>query len=211
MKSSCTSIMFISIHDCLPETPSLSPSLPMSCPFKINIVINNPLSLSSTARIHMAVGPPTGDMGSLPSTKSTQESQSPSIHYQELLCQGWGLGGPSSSHDGISTGLVLDSKWSNHNCFKLLFCFFLQFGIESEPIPEDIEDPKAYRYGTFDNYWSDLGFYQTDPLQKLTETSVFPSYWILIVSYAISLAEVTVVLHFFCFKYWECQEEKRIW
>lgn len=205
----------VHIHSWLPpwnlSFVSLLVSLKMSCPFKINIAINNPLSSSSAARIHMAVGPPNGDMGSLPSTKSTQESQSPSIHYQELLCQGWGLGGPSSSHDGISTGLVLDSKWSNHNCFKLMFCFFLQFGIESEPIPEDIEDPKAYRYGTFDNYWSDLGFYQTDPLQKLTETSVFPSYWILIVSYAISLAEMTIVLHFFCFKYWECQEEKRIW
>lgn len=23
--------------------------------------------------------------------------------------------------------------------------FYLQFGIETEPIPEDIEDPKAYR------------------------------------------------------------------
>lgn len=30
-----------------------------------------------------------------------------------------------------------------------LLLLFLQFGIETEPIPEDIEDPKAYRYGNF--------------------------------------------------------------
>ena len=48
--------------------------------------------------------------------------------------------------------LLTESFKGNIQCKGANLSFLLlQFGMETEPIPEDIEDPKAYRYGDF---WS---------------------------------------------------------
>lgn len=44
-----------------------------------------------------------------------------------------------------------------------LLLLFLQVGIETEPIPEDIEDPKAYRYGNFRSIPNRTGLLQNTP------------------------------------------------
>lgn len=145
------------IHSSLPPwNPSIAPFL---SPFQWHVLLKQILLLI-TPWVHLVLpvstwlwGHPLGH--GQPPINQVHTGESVSIHTLPGAplprVRPWGpFLQPWWNFDWLGLRQVLCS-WSNHSCCKLMFCL-LQFGIESEPIPEDIEDPKAYRYGTFDNY-----------------------------------------------------------